>query len=115
MAFSAARWRRSLDQFVADKGDTITLRRLSVDAEGAQTVSAEHTCPAAVFPVAPQDLAESGVRDIRVVLSGTSLGSFGVPARDDRVLIDGDAANVMEIETIKRGGEIVRVNLLCRG
>ena len=65
----------------------------------------------------PQDLEAGGVQSIRVVLSPTELGSFGIPSRDDRIVINGNPSNVEQIEPLYYGpgGQLVRVNLLCRG
>jgi hypothetical protein len=41
--------------------------------------------------------------------------AFGLPQRDDRLLIQGDPSNVQEVAPIYYGGALVRVNLLCRG
>jgi hypothetical protein len=45
--------------------------------------------PAAVSNFGPQSLESGESQEIRVVLSPTGLGSFGVPSRDDIILIDG--------------------------
>lgn len=102
-----------LNRAIAKAGDTVTLQRLVIDGDGTTSVSAAATCPAFVRAAAPTDLVEG--RDTRVVLSATSLGAFGIPQRDDRILIEGNPASIVEIEPIYRGGELVRINLLCRG
>jgi hypothetical protein len=63
----------------------------------------------------PQDLAAGEVQDIRVVLSPTPLSTFGLPSRDDRIVIDGNPSNIEQIAPLYYGGQLVRVNLLCRG
>lgn len=105
------------DAAIAIYGQLVTLQRTAVDAgTGAVTVSEEITCPAAIRIFGPQDLEAAGdVQDIRVVLSPTGLASFGVPSRDDRILIDGDPANIVQINPMYFGGTLVRVNLLARG
>jgi hypothetical protein len=82
---------------------------------GATTVSDELTSPAQVRAYAPQDLAAGEVQDIRVVVSPTGLGSFGIPDRDDRILIHGNPSNIEQVGPIYYGGKLVRLNLLCRG
>jgi hypothetical protein len=46
---------------------------------------------------------------------GSPAVAFGIPERDDRLLIQGDRSNVQEVAPIYYGGALVRVNLLCRG
>lgn len=106
----------SLDVALARYGQTVTLQRTAIDAAtGAVTVSAEVTCPAKVRPFGPQDLAAGEVQDIQVILSPTGVGTFGIPSRDDRIVIGGNPSNVEQIAPLYYGGELVRVNLLCRG
>lgn len=112
---SAALHLGRLDRSIARAGDTVTLQRLASDGDGTTSVALSATCPAFVRAAAPTDLVEPGSRDSRVVLSATSLTDFGVPQRDDRALINGDPAAIVEVEPIYRAGELVRVNLLCRG
>lgn len=106
---------KRLDAAIARAGDNIVLQRVAADAAGVVTVTAAASCPAWVRAAHPQDIAEPGVQEHRVVLSASSLAVFGVPDRDDRILIEGAAANIVEIEPIRYGGALVRVNLLCRG
>jgi hypothetical protein len=104
-----------LDAAIAGYGQSVTLQRTAVDANGAVSVAEQLECPAAVRKFGPQDLEAGGVQEIRVVLSPASLGSFGVPSRDDRILIDGNESNIIQIAPLDYGGQLVRVNLLCRG
>jgi len=105
-----------LDAAIAGYAQTVTLQRTSVDAAtGAISVTDSVDAPAAVRSYGPQDLAAGEVVDIRVVLSPNGLGSFGLPSRDDRVLIDGDPANIAQVAPLYYGGRLVRLNLLCRG
>jgi hypothetical protein len=69
-------------------------------------------------------LLDPEAKEMRVIISSTHLlaatiGSpaiaFGIPERDDKVLIQGDPSNVQEVAPIYYGGALVRVNLLCRG
>lgn len=104
------------DAAIAGYGQSVTLQHTTVDASGAVTVADEVTCAAAVRKSGPQDLEPGeGVQDIRVIVSPTGLGSFGVPSRDDRIVIDTDPANIVQIAPLTYGGVLVRVNLLCRG
>lgn len=106
----------SLDAALAGYGQTVTLQRTAIDGStGAVTVSEEVTCAAKVRPYGPQDLEAGDVQDIQVVLSPTGLGTFGIPNRDDRIIIDANPSNVEQIAPLYYGGELVRVNLLCRG
>jgi hypothetical protein len=105
-----------LDWAIGRYGQTVTLQRMAVDpATGALTVGSEVTCPAAVRPYGPQDLEAGEVVDIRVVVSPTGLAGFE-PKRDDRIVINGDPANVVQVERLYHdGGTLCRVNMLCRG
>ena len=103
------------DRAIAGYGQTVTIQRTEVDPDtGGITVSDSVTCPAAVRTSAPQAL-EGDIVDIRVVISPTGLGSFGLPSRDDRILIDGNPSNIEQIGPLYYGGTLCRVNLLCRG
>jgi hypothetical protein len=104
-----------LDAAIAGYGQMVTLQRTAEDATGGVTIAAEATCPAAVRNFGPQDLEAGQVTEIKVVLSPTSLATFGLPSRDDRILIDGNPANITQIAPLSYGGQMVRVNLLCRG
>jgi len=102
-----------LDAAIAGYGQSVTLQRTAVDAEGAETVAQEVTCAAKIRQYGPQDL-EAAVTDIQVILSPTGLGGF-MPQKDDRVLIAGNPSNVAQVAPLYYGGVLVRLNLLCRG
>ena len=104
-----------LDAAIAGYGQTVELQRTAVDAAGDVSVAESVTCPAAVRNFGPQDLEAGGVQEIRVVISPTSLDGFGLPSRDDRILIEDNPANITQIAPLSYGGVLVRVNLLCRG
>ncbi|HEX2634804.1 MAG TPA: hypothetical protein VHM22_18525 [Bradyrhizobium sp.] len=105
-----------LDAALLGYGQTVTFQRTTVDATtGAVTITQSVDCPAAVRIYGPQDLLAGEVLPMRVVVSPTGIGSFGVPSRDDRVVIDGNPSNIEEISPLHYGGQLVRVNLLCRG
>lgn len=113
-----------LDRSIARAGDTVTIQRTATAATGAVTVTEQVVCPAHVRASAPQSLLdEGGVQEIRVIVSSTALlaltgsppAAFGLPVRDDRILIQDRPSNIVEIAPIYHGGELVRVNLLCRG
>ena len=105
-----------LDIALALYGQTVTLQRTAIDAStGAITVTQEVTCPAKFRTFFPQDLQAGDVQDITVILSPTSLGGFGLPSRDDRIMIDDNPSNVEQIGPLYFDGQLVRVNLLCRG
>lgn len=104
------------DAAIAGYGQSVTLQRTAVDpATGGITVAAEVTCPAAVRTFGPQDLESGEVVEIRVVVSPTGLGSFGLPTRDDRIVIYADPSNIVQVAPLYYGGQLCRVNLLCRG
>lgn len=104
-----------LDAAIAGYGQSVVLQRTAVDATGAVSIAEQLECPAAVRKFGPQDLEAGEVQEIRVVLSPSSLGAWGVPLRDDRILIDGNESNIIQIAPLEYGGSLVRVNLLCRG
>jgi hypothetical protein len=105
-----------LDRAIAGYGQSVTLQRTAVDnTTGGVTVAAEVTCPAKFRTFGPQDLAAGEVQDISVVISPTALGTFGLPSRDDRILLAGNPSNIEQIAPLYYGGQLVRLNLLCRG
>ena len=105
-----------LDAAIAGYAQTVTLQRTAVDpATGAITVTDSQDAPAAVRSYGPQDLEAGEVIDIRLILSPTGIGAFGLPSRDDRVIIDSDPANIVQVAPLYYGGRLVRLNLLCRG
>ena len=105
-----------LDAAIAGYGQTVTLQRTTVDPViGAISVSDTVDCPAAVRTSAPQALEGGDVIDIRVIVSPSSLGTFGIPSRDDRIVIEGNPSNIETIGPLYYGGQLCRVNLLCRG
>jgi len=104
-----------LDAAIAGYGQTVVLQRTAVDATGEVTVAEQIECPAAVRAFGPQDLEAGEVTDIKVVLSPTGLGTFGMPSRDDRIVIEGNPSNITQIAPLSYGGQLVRLNLLCRG
>ncbi len=105
-----------LDAALTGYGQTVTLQRTTVDsATGAITVSESVDCAAAVRTTGPQDLEAGEVVPIRVIVSPTGLGTFGIPSRDDRLLIAGDPANITQVAPLYYGGQLVRVHLTARG
>jgi hypothetical protein len=105
-----------LDAALSHTGESVTLQHTAVDsATGGVSVTGEVTCPAQIRSYAPQDLEAGDVQDIRVILSPNGLGAFGIPSRDDRILINANPSNIEQIGPLYYGGELVRVNLLCRG
>jgi hypothetical protein len=104
------------DAAIAGYGQVVTFQHTSVDsATGGITIVDSVDCPAFVRSTAPQDIQSGGIVDIRVVVSPTGLGSFGMPSRDDRIVINGNPSNVEEIAPLYYGGQLCRVDLLCRG
>ena len=105
-----------LDAAIAGYGQSVTLQHVAVDpTTGGTTVSEEIECPAAVKAFGPQSLEPGEAQDIQVVVSPTGLGSFGLPARDDVILIEGNPSNITQVAPKYYGGALCRVNLLCRG
>lgn len=114
-----------LERSIARAGQTVLFERLSTDsATGASIIEMSVSVPAWTRTSFPQDFIDNDARDIRIVVSptvlfGTEIGSppqvFGLPKRDDRTIIEGEVANIQQIMPIYYNGEIVRINLLCRG
>lgn len=113
-----------LNRSIARTGETVTLQRTAVGAAGAVSIVEQITCPAHVRASAPQDvLGGEDVREMRVIISATALAQtsgsppvpFNIPAKDDIAVIQGRPANVVDAAPIYYGGQLVRVNLLCRG
>ncbi len=105
----------SLDRALATYGQTVELQHTAVDAAGDVTVADSVTCSAKVRQYGPQDLEAGGVVEIQVIVSPTGLGAFGLPSRDDRIVIGGNPSNIVQVAPLYHGGALVRVNLLCRG
>jgi hypothetical protein len=118
-----------LNRSIARTGETVTIRRTSSDGTGAVTIVAEIVCPAHVRFSKPQDIlsGKDDVTEAKLILSGSALAqtigsppvAFGVPNKDDIIVINSadppHPTNVAEVKTIYYGGQLVRVNLLCRG
>ena len=108
-----------LDRALAGYGQSVTLQRWATDpTTGANTVAEEVTIPAAVRQYGPQDIEAGEVTEIRVILSPTGLGAFSppnLPRRDDLIVISGDATEIKQIAPVVHDGQLVRLNLLCRG
>lgn len=107
----------ALDQAIAYVGEPLTFQKIAVDGDGAETVTLEVSCNGNVRASIPQDLESSDVTDIEVIVSPTGLAAFGVPTRDDRLVlgVSGKICNMIEIAPIYVMGVLVRVNLKCRG
>lgn len=120
---TAARKIARLDRSIARTGETVTLQRTAVDAAGAVTVAQSLTLPAWVRANYPQDTDDGSVRENRVVISSTQIlvaaGSppeaFGLPVKDDRILIQDDTSIIENVAPIYYGGALVRIELICRG
>jgi len=104
-----------LEAAIAGYGQEVVLQRTAVDAAGDVSVAESVTCPAKVRQYGPQDLEAGGVVEIQVIVSPTGLGAFGLPSRDDRIVIAGNPSNIVQVAPLYHGGALVRVNLLCRG
>jgi hypothetical protein len=114
-----------LDRAIARYGQGVTLQRLTPDpVTGVNTVTETRECPAAIRAYGPQDLEAGEVVDIRVYLSPTSLVGWGLPRRDDKIIIhadpastdtDTDTSRIVQVAPMYLGGTLCRVELLCRG
>lgn len=114
-----------LEKSIAREGETVVFERINVDVDtGIATIELSIEVPAWIRSHSPQDLIDTEARDIRVVVSPrllltTNIGSppqvFGIPKRDDRIIIQNSPANIQEISPVYWGGIPVRINFLCRG
>lgn len=114
-----------LERSITRAGESVTFERVSADGTTGETVvQLSVVVPAHVRSSEPQDLIDSEARDIKIVVSptvlmGTEIGSppgvFGIPFRDDRVLVEGITANVQTISPIYYRNTLVRINILARG
>jgi hypothetical protein len=102
----------ALDRGLARSGETVTLRRKSP--------AAEVTCLAVVrsYEAKPQadDLVGNiAQQDLFVILSPTPLGAFGLPTRDDLLVIGGMPRAIEAVTPIRIGSDVVRIELKVRG
>jgi hypothetical protein len=105
-----------LEAAIAKYGQTITLQRTRTDsATGEIIVSESIVCAAVVRNYIPQDLEAGEVQDIRIIISPRWLVSFGLPNRDDRIVVNDNPSNIEQIAPLYFCGQAVRVNLLARG
>lgn len=118
-----------LDRSIARTGQSVTLQRTGVDGSGVVVVTEQIDCPAHVRASEPQDImGGDDVTEVKIILSATGLAqtsgspavAFGLPHVDDIALIQRDPldirpTNVKQIKQIYYGGQLVRVELLCRG
>lgn len=114
-----------LDLELAEVGQTVTLQRMTTDNDGAQTPFPV-ACLAVVKLKEPSDLAQAAgdAPDTEVILSPTPLmkanwpgvGLPPLPRRDDQVIdVRGFKMNVEAVMPYDVGGQIVRIELRCRG
>lgn len=118
MSIFSARLIRRLDFGLRKAGEDIVLQRLVTDEFGTQSVAFEAPCRAKVRAHLPQQLDHVAYEApvTRITISPNSLtraGWPGLPARDDRVLIDGQPSNVETVSPIRINGALVRINLTC--
>lgn len=113
-----------LEKSINRTGESVTFERISVNsATGAMMVEKSVTVPAWIRDSIPQDLLDNEARDVRVIVSptlflaenGSPPSAFGIPIRDDRVIIHGSTANVQNVAPIYYNGALVRINILARG
>src|SRR5690349_5917349 len=108
----------ALDRHLARHGQDIVLQRLATDSEGVVTVTAEQTCRAAVTAgTAPQSLdpMSGEAPNTKIIMSPTSLvGWVGLPAKDDRILIESVPNNIEIVTPRLINGQLVRIELETR-
>lgn len=110
----------ALDRHLAQHGQDVTLQRLATDDAGVQTIANQAICRAVVGGGdAPQGLAAmpGEAPNTTLILSPSDLlaaGWPGLPAKDDRVLIEGDAKNVETVNGRLIDNQLVRIELQAR-
>lgn len=118
-----------LDAALAETGQTITLRRLTLGPNGVQ-IPFSVDCAAAVRGYAPNELV-NGItqQDSKVILSPTEITRAGwpgpamvpttldrrVPLKNDKVIIDGRVRNVEAAIGVSVGSELVRLEIQVKG
>lgn len=114
-----------LDAALAQFGQTVTLQRMATGPDGKQVVN-ECLCRAVVRLEEPSALTRvsDDAPDSMVILSPTMLASRQwpgpglppLPRRDDKLIdIRGFTMNVEAVVPFDIGGQIVRIELRCRG
>ncbi len=106
-----------LDDGLLRWGQDVTLQRRVTDDAGAQTVAFEALCRAVVRAHLPQQIehiAYDPAQPTKLIMSPTSLTRAawpGLPARDDRLIINGQPNNVETVSPIEVDGVVVRIDL----
>lgn len=120
---------RDLDAALAEVGEDIRLQRLTLGPNGTQ-IPFEVTCRAAVRQYQPSELTDGVIQgDSHIIISPTEIikaqwpGATPqssdvdkrVPRKGDRVIVQGRARAVEAAAPFYLGGELVRLELQCRG
>ncbi len=108
----------ALDRHIAVTGEEVALQRQETGDDGQPFSVADITCIAHVRAAQPQDIMGDGnVPDSMVIMSPTAIaiGWPGLPRKDDRIFIQGRAANIEEVAPFYMGTQLVRIELHCRG
>lgn len=124
---------RDLDSALAEAGENIRLQRLTLGPNGAQ-IPFEVTCRASVRQYQPSELAGGIIQgDSLVILSPTEIIKAQWPGgtpqssdadkrvprggagQGDKVIIQGRARNIEAAAPYYLAGELVRIELQCRG
>lgn len=114
-----------LERSIARTGESVVIERLNTDPNtGASEIVKSVSVPAWIRSSHPQDLLDNEARNIRLVIGPTEIlaptaGSppeaFGLPQRDDRIILQGFVGNLEQIAPIYYGGVLVRINMVARG
>lgn len=110
----------ALDRQLRQHGEDVILQRLVLDGAGAQFAANQvDPCRAFVRARTPQELQSfpGEPPNTQVTLSPTDLAQAmwpGIPAKDDRLLIQGRANNIEIVSPIYLDGVLVRINVECR-
>jgi hypothetical protein len=110
----------ALDRQCAQHGQDVVLQRFSTDSEGLQSITAEATCRAIVQGGgAPQELVPmpGEAPNTKIIMSPTGLVAAmwpGLPAKDDRILIEGVPNNIEIVDPRSIDNQLVRIELQAR-
>lgn len=107
-----------LDRQIAEHGQTVAFERIvgtgpTATGQGGDVLIAAH-----VRTLREDELiAGMTQNDLMVIVSPTALASwpFGLPAKGDKVVIDGRKHNIELPQPIKIAGTLVRLNLKVKG
>lgn len=107
-----------LDRQIAEHGQTVAIQRIVGTGPTATGQGGDVQIAAHVRTLREDELiAGMTQNDLMVIVSPTALVAwpFGLPAKGDKVVIDGRGHNIELPQPIKLAGTLVRLNLKVKG